>query len=92
VDERIFFSSSFIQTNLLTLTVVIKVSLLPHTLQLPTVTSITTVKINRLFRKKRRKTYPLIHIPQNLQHKMASIHTPITLQNKLVNCKNENYS
>lgn len=87
-DGRIyFFSSSFILSNLLTLTVAIKVSLLPPTnscfdLQL---------KSTDCSWRRRRKTHTLIHFRQNLQNKMISIHIPITLQNKLVNCKNENY-
>jgi hypothetical protein len=87
MGEYIFFPSSFILSNPLTLTVAIKVSLLPPTnshydLQL---------KSTDYPGKRRRKTYTLIHFRQNLQKKMISIHIPITLQNKLVNCKNENY-
>ena len=36
-----------------------------------------------------RKKYSPIRLPQNLQDSMTSIHTPLTLQYKLIRCTNE---
>jgi len=59
-----------------------------HTVHLPAVNSITTFRINRLFRRKNKK-YSLVHYPQNPQEKTTSVHTPFTIQCKGINSTNE---
>jgi hypothetical protein len=59
------------------------INLLPYTLYLPIITSITTVRINRLLWGKK---YSLTHL-KKIQ--MTSTHIPISLPYKPVNCKNE---
>jgi hypothetical protein len=52
---------------------------------MPTVISVTTVKINRLLREKI-LSHPL---STTFAIQITYIHAPITLQYKLINCKNE---